>query len=64
MGGLFSKPKSVKPPPVQPPPAIPEVDESVADVAAQRARRRSGFRKTIITGSLTPEGSGKKTTLG
>lgn len=63
MGGLFSKPKSPSPPKVPPPPAIPEVGPEAGDEAMRRARRRSGFRKTIITGSLEPM-TGKKQFLG
>lgn len=62
MGGLFSKPKSVKAPPVPPPVAIPEVGEEVEDWA--RRQRPSGRRKTFLTGDLVPEFTGKKRELG
>lgn len=61
MGGLFSKPKSVKPPPVPPPPPIPDVGEEVEDIA--RRKRRRGRRETFITGELEPIWT-KKTSLG
>jgi len=64
VAGLFSKPKSVKPPPVPPPPVIPEAGPETEDWAARAARRRAGFRKTIITGALEPMPTGGKTLLG
>ena len=66
MGGLaslFSKPKPPKPPPVPPPPAIPQDTGDAGDYAAKLAQRRSGFRKTVLTGSLEPN-TGKKSVLG
>lgn len=64
MGGLFGgKPKAVKPPPVPPPAAIPEVGPEPAEEAVRRARRRRGWQRTIITGSLEPMAK-KKTVLG
>jgi hypothetical protein len=63
MGGLFSKPKPAPKPIVPPPAPLPEVPEEAGEEAIKKARRRSGFQKTILTGSLTPE-SGKKTVLG
>jgi len=60
MGGVFGgKPKKVAPPPVPPPVAIPEVGEEVEETTMKRARRRRGYAKTIITGSLEPEPKGK-----
>lgn len=68
MGGLFpkaKKPEPLPPPPPPPPPAaIPEVGPEPAEEAAKRARRRAGWQRTIITGSLVPETTGKKTKLG
>ena len=68
MGGVFSKPKAkvVKPPPPPPlpaPVATQEVATQAGEAAVKRARRRSGFQKTILTGALAPK-TGKKTTLG
>lgn len=61
MGGLFSKPKTVKAPPVSPPLAVPQVGEEVETQA--RRKRPRGFRETFLTGDLVPE-TGKKTVLG
>lgn len=61
MGGLFSKPKTVKAPPVPPPLAIPDVGEEVGDQA--RKKRPRGRRETFLTGDLTPE-TQKKRVLG
>jgi len=63
MGAIFSKPKAPAPPKLPPAPALPSVDPIVEDDTMARARRRSGFRKTILTGDVTP-GSGKKKLLG
>jgi len=60
----MSKPKAVKPPPPPPPTAMPEVAEETEDAAIKKARRRSGYQRQIITGSLAPTSSGKKTVLG
>jgi len=59
MSGLFSRPKSVKPPPIPP---VEETEEP-EEVAKKKAGRRRGYRRTIITGALTPE-TGKKQLLG
>ncbi len=64
MGSLFSKPKPIKAPPVPAPPPIPEISDETGDEARRRAVARSGRRKTVITGSLVPTSTGKKTTLG
>jgi len=64
MGALFSKPKKPEMPVVPPPPAIPEVGPEVPDYAAKLARKRAGFRSTILTGNLTPMDTGKKQLLG
>ncbi len=63
MGGVFSKPKVVKPPPPPAPAAIPGKTPAPGDMAIRRARRAGGFRKTQLTGNLSPK-TGKKTTLG
>lgn len=66
MGGLFGKPKAVTPPPLPPvpePPPVPEVMEEAGEAAVRKARRRRGFARTIITGSLQPT-TKKKTVLG
>lgn len=61
----MSKPKAVKPPP--PPAPVPTVVESAADEAEdetkRRARKASGYSKTILTGGLAPT-TGKRTVLG
>ena len=64
MGGLFSKPKTVKAPPVPPPPAVPVVSDEAEEFEAAEIRKRSGFRKTFLTGNLTPRSTGKKKLLG
>jgi hypothetical protein len=64
MGGLFSKPKTVKAPPVPPPPPVPVVSGEAEEFAAREERKKSGIAKTFITGNLTPKSTGKKTTLG
>lgn len=64
MSSLFSKPKSPPMPKVPPPPALPEVGPETEDFAARMAKRRSGFRKTILTGDLQPINTGKKQLLG
>jgi hypothetical protein len=51
-------------PPVPPPAAIPQVGPETSDYAAKMARRRSGFRKTVLAGGLEPFESGKKKVLG
>lgn len=62
----MGKPKAPKapppPPPIAPAPTVQE-SEPAAEETMRRTRRRSGFQKTILTGSLTP-GTGKKTVLG
>ena len=63
MGGMFGG-KKAPTPKVPPPPAIPEVGEETEDFAMRAARRRRGFASTILTGQLTPMGTGKKTVLG
>lgn len=59
----MGKPKAPAPPP--PPAPAPTVEDTApaADEATARARRRSGYQKTLLTGSLSPS-TGKKTVLG
>lgn len=71
MGGLFSKPKKPKLPPAPaPPPPPPEPEpapEKIVETGEgeiKKARRRSGYQRTIITGALVPTGTGKKSVLG
>jgi hypothetical protein len=64
MAVLFGKRKSPKISPVPPPAAIPETAPETEEYAAKIARRRMGYRKTIITGALEPMTSGKKKLLG
>ena len=56
---FLKPPESLEPPPL---PAIPEIEEP-GDATRRGARRRRGFRRTIITGALTPQ-TGKKVSLG
>ncbi len=66
MGGLFSKPKSIKAPPVTPAPPVPKVDTDEVGTQARKNRPR-GFRDTFLTGNLVPSESflaGKKKGLG
>lgn len=64
MGG--SKPKRVEIQPPPPPPPLPTSVESPdsGESTVRRVRRRGGYRKQIVTGSLTPSVSGKKSRLG
>jgi hypothetical protein len=59
----YFKPPKVKTPPLPPPAAILDVGEETGEQAMKRARRRSGFGSTLMTGALTPK-TGKRTTLG
>ena len=59
MGG-----KSVRPPPVPAPQAIPEVGKDTEDMAMKKARAMSGYSKTIMSNSLAPQPTGKRTLLG
>jgi hypothetical protein len=63
MKGLFGTPKKVTPPVVSESPTLPIVDTGAEDAATKQAMRRKGYKKTIITGALSPS-SGKKTALG
>ncbi len=61
MGGLLSKPKTVKAPPVPATPPIPTVGEEVGEQA--RRKRPRGRQETFLTGDLIPQ-TAKKTVLG
>lgn len=61
IGGLLSKPKTVKAPPVQPVQPIPTVGEEVGEQARRKQPR--GRRETFLTGDLIPE-TEKKSFLG
>tara|TARA_R100001530_G_C4206003_1_gene126050 strand:- start:364 stop:549 length:186 start_codon:yes stop_codon:yes gene_type:complete len=61
MGSLFSKPKRA--PAIPPPAAIPDTDSRTGDFAQRKAKGKKGFRKSILTGALTPT-SGKNQVLG
>ena len=64
MGRVFGdKPKKVMPPPLPEPIPMPEVSTEVEDTAKKKARRRKGYAKTIIIGSLEPAPK-KRTVLG
>lgn len=63
MGGFSKKPK-VSTPPVAAPQAIAETAPEAGETEAKRARRASGYSKTVLTGALTPKTTGKKTVLG
>jgi hypothetical protein len=54
----------VKTPPVSAPQAIPDASDEAGDTLAKKTKRKSGYQKTILTGDLVPESTGKKTTLG
>ena len=59
----MGKPKAVKPPPPPAPAAMPDVAPEAGETAIKKARRAGSYRKTILTGALSPS-TGKKTTLG
>ncbi len=63
-GILGGKPKEVKPPPVPDPPPIPVVSDEAEEFEIRALRKKSGLRKTFLTGNLTPKTVGKKKTLG
>ena len=59
------KGKSAKMPAVQATAPQPvAASDTVADAAIAKARRRSGYEKTILTGELDVNKTGKLTTLG
>lgn len=51
---MGSKPKVAKAPPLPAPQATPEVAPETEDTAAKKARKTSGYGKTILTGNLAP----------
>jgi hypothetical protein len=59
----MGKPKAIKAPPPPAPIATVEETATSGDEAITKARRRSGYQKTVITGALSPS-TGKKTVLG
>ena len=59
----MGKPKSVKAPAALAPIATPVVSGDAEDAEMRRLTRRSGFKKTFITGALAPSGA-KRTELG
>ena len=65
MGGLLGGGKTVTPPPVPEPPPVPTVqEEKVEETAIKEQRKRMGFERTFLTGSLTPKSTKKKKFLG
>ncbi len=65
----FLKPKTISTPPVaEPEPAplelVTETPEDVKQQEARKRRRRSGRKRTVVTGELAPEVVGKRTLLG
>jgi hypothetical protein len=63
MAGLFGGGKSPKAPPIPPPVPVP-TSQSTSDLAMNEAQKRSGFLKTLVTGDLAPQSTGKKNLLG
>jgi hypothetical protein len=59
----MSKPKAQKAPPLPPPTAIPETAMETEEETMKQIRRRSGYGRTVITGSLSPARR-SKTVLG
>jgi hypothetical protein len=64
MSNLFGGGKIPKPQFVSPAAQLPTGGPDIEDYAAQLARKRSGFQKTIITGAMRPKQQQKKTVLG
>jgi hypothetical protein len=60
---MFSSPKRPHPPAVPPPQPIPIVGEKVEDVEKKYIFSKTGFKKSVLTGALTPS-TGKKALLG
>lgn len=63
MGSLFTGPSTPNLPKPPEPGPIPVVGKEPAEEEARKVRKRRGFKKTLITGALTPE-TGKKSVLG
>jgi len=66
MSGLFSRPKMQAPTPTPPPepPVIEESDMEMLDEDIIQRRKKLSRPKTILTGDLTPQNTGKKRLLG
>jgi hypothetical protein len=62
MGGVFGKQKIPKAPIAEPLPTEQQTEQA-GEAEMRKQRRRSGFEKTFLTGSLTPN-TGLRTTLG
>lgn len=63
----FDPPKQPPPPPLPPPPPPPTEKINLKEDDEMRRRRLArlrGRRKTIVTGDLTPEDTGKVNLLG
>jgi hypothetical protein len=63
MAGLFSRPKKASPvpmPKVADPPPLPQVGPEPSEYAMRNLKKKSGFRKSILTGSVEPEMQKKK----
>lgn len=60
---IMGKPKKVEPPPAPAPIATEVQAEEAGEEEVRKQRRRSGRRKTVLTGALAPSVQGK-TTLG
>jgi len=61
MGGMFSKPKTMKPPPVpdiEPPPTV--TDTGIEEAEKKAIKKKSGRAKTFLTGDLVPDDEKKK----
>ncbi len=65
MGGLFSAPERapINLPRPAPPPPIPQIEPETGDFARRSARKRSGFRQSILAGNVRPP-TEKKQLLG
>lgn len=66
---LGKKPKVEKSPTVAAPQAAPAAiaetaSPEAADTEAKRVRKQMGYQRQVLTGSLTPQTSGKRTVLG
>ncbi len=54
----------IKPPQVTAPPPVPTVTDTSSEDMIKKAKKASGYEKTLLTGSLTPINTGKKKLLG
>jgi hypothetical protein len=66
MSGAFGggKPDKVEAPKVPDPPPVPVVGDENEELALSELKKKSGFKKTFLTGQLTPKSTGKSKTLG